>query len=158
MMEIIKEATLGSINSVYTIAIIVIPIMIVLQLMKDYNILNKITRPFNFLSKMFNSSNETALPLLVGLIFGLSYGAGVIIQASKEGNLDKRDLVLVTVFLAACHAVFEDTLIFVAVGANGFILLGSRIVAAFLLTFVLSKKMTSKHNNALDQLEVEKAQ
>ncbi|ABR47234.1 nucleoside recognition domain protein [Alkaliphilus metalliredigens QYMF] len=139
-MEILKEAASGSFNSVYKIAIIIMPIMITLQILKDYKVLDRITKPFGFLSKIFKTSDESVLPLLVGLIFGLSYGAGVIIQTAKEGNLSRRDLILITVFLATCHAVFEDTLIFVAVGANGFILLGVRIVAAFILTYILSRR------------------
>jgi len=141
MMGILKEAALGSFNSVYSIAIIIIPIMIVMQLMKDYQILDKATGPFSFLSKIFNTSQESVLPFLVGIIFGLSYGAGVIIQSAKEGNLSKRDLFLITIFLVACHAVFEDTLLFVAVGANGWLLLGVRTFAAFILTYVLSKRI-----------------
>lgn len=142
MMEILKEATLGCFNSVYSIAIIVVPIMMVLQILKDYKILDKITKPFEFMSKLFNISKESIFPLLVGIIFGISYGAGVIIQSAKEGNVSERDLFLITVFLATCHAVFEDTLIFVAVGANGFILLGSRLILAFALTYILSKRIS----------------
>lgn len=155
MMEIIKEATIGSLDSVYSIAIIVIPIMIVLQLLKDYNALDKLTKPFQFISRLFNISKESVLPLLVGIIFGLSYGAGVIIQSAKEGNLSKRDLLLITVFLATCHAVFEDTLIFVAVGANGFLLLGFRLVAALIITYVLSKRITISDSHPLGKVDAE---
>lgn len=156
MIEIIKEATFGSLKSIYSIAIIVIPIMITLQLLKNYKVLDKITKPFGFFARLFNTSNESVLPLLVGLIFGLAYGAGVIIQTAKEGNLSKRDLFLITAFLAACHAVFEDTLIFVAVGANGFILLGFRMVAAFILTYILSKKISISEIDRLKSVDLEK--
>jgi len=142
MIEILKEATIGCFNSVYSIAIIVVPIMIVLQILKDYEILDKITRPFEFMADLFNISKESIFPLLVGIIFGISYGAGVIIQSTKEGNVPERDLFLMTVFLATCHAIFEDTLIFVAIGANGWLLLGSRVVLAFALTYILSKKIS----------------
>ncbi|KAB3526343.1 nucleoside recognition domain-containing protein [Alkaliphilus serpentinus] len=139
-MEVLKEGFFGSIHSVYSIAIIIIPIMIALQVLKDFKILDKITKPFNFLSRIFKTSDEAVLPLLVGIIFGLSYGAGVIIQSAKEGELTKRDLLIITIFLATCHAVFEDTLLFVAVGANGFIIIGTRLVAAFILTCFIAKK------------------
>ncbi|AKL94314.1 nucleoside recognition domain-containing protein [Clostridium aceticum] len=155
MVEILKEAFLGSINSVYSIAIIVIPIMIVLQLLRDYKILGRIIKPFEFLASIFKISKESILPLLVGVIFGLSYGAGVIIQTSKEGNVSKRDLLLITVFLASCHAVFEDTLIFVAVGANGWLLLGTRLLAAFILTFILSRRISLEDMQVLERLKAE---
>ncbi|SDK18813.1 nucleoside recognition domain-containing protein [Natronincola ferrireducens] len=151
MIGVIKEASIGSFNSVYSIAIIVIPIMIVLELLGNYKILDKITQLFEFFTKIFNVSKESVLPWLVGLIFGLSYGAGVIIQTTKEGNVSKRDTFLITVFLATCHAIFEDTLIFVAVGANGFILLGIRFFVAFILTYLLSKQISLKDLAGVEQ-------
>jgi hypothetical protein len=41
-------------------------------------------------------------------------------------------------FLATCHAVVEDTLIFVVIGGNGWIMLGVRLLIAFGLTAALA--------------------
>lgn len=139
ILDILKEGIFGSAKSVYSIAIIVFPIMIGLQILKDYKILDKIANLFSFVTRVFNISSEAVFPLLVGIIFGLSYGAGVIIQSSKEGEISYRDLFLISVFLITCHAVIEDTLIFVAVGANGYFLLGIRLIAAIILTYIFSK-------------------
>lgn len=139
MVDILKEAFTGSISSIYSIAIIIFPIMIIMEFLKNYNILNKITKPFKFFSKLFKTSDEAIFPFLVGIIFGLSYGAGVILQSSKDGNLNQRDLTIITVFLIICHAVFEDTLLFVAVGANGWFLIIFRVILAFIVTYIVSK-------------------
>ncbi|WDC83666.1 hypothetical protein PL321_13860 [Caloramator sp. mosi_1] len=52
------------------------------------------------------------------------------------------------VFLGACHAIIEDTLIFVQIGANGWIIFIVRLVAAFIITyifgFVFEKSTTAK--------------
>lgn len=151
--DILIEATTGSLQSIYSIVIIIVPIMIILQILKDYRVLDKTTAPFSFLSKMFNTSQNAVMPLLVGIIIGLSYGAGVIIQAAKEGNLTKRDLFLITVFLVACHAIIEDTLIFVAVGANGIVLFVVRLLAAFLLTYFISKKYPVEELEASEEIK-----
>lgn len=140
IFAVFTEALTGSIRSVWNIAIVVLPLMIVMQVAKDYRILDFISGFLRPVTDFFGMSKESAFPLLVGLSIGLSYGAGVIIQSSKEGNLSKKDLVLLIVFLASCHAVFEDTLIFVAVGANGIILFGTRLVVAVLLTYIISKR------------------
>lgn len=140
IFAVFTEALSGSLKSVWNIAIIVVPLMIVMQLAKDYKILDYISGFLKPVTDFFGMSKESAFPLLVGLSIGLSYGAGVIIQSSKEGNLSKKDLVLLIVFLASCHAVFEDTLIFVAVGANGFILFGTRLVVAITVTYIISKR------------------
>lgn len=151
---IFLEATKGSLSSVLNIAIIVIPLMIVMQIAKDYKVLDYISGFLKPVTNFFNMSKESAFPLLIGLTFGLSYGAGVIIQSSKEGNLSKKDSVLLIVFLASCHAVLEDTLIFVAVGANGWILFGARLFAAILVTYLISRRADKILN--LEELKIKK--
>lgn len=144
MIDVLKEAIVGSFESIYTVAIIVLPLMVILQIAKDYKFLDKISGFFKFLTRFFGMSEDSTLPLLVGIIFGIVYGAGVIIQSSKEGNLSKKDMFLISVFLIVCHAIIEDTLIFVAVGANGYVLSGSRILAAIFITLVLSGWLKAK--------------
>jgi hypothetical protein len=78
--------------------------------------------------------SERLLALVAGLTLGIVYGAGVIIKAGQEGNLSSRDLFLIALFLSTCHAVVEDTLLFVAVGGNFFWMLGTRLVIAILVT------------------------
>ncbi len=78
----------------------------------------KISKRLKPISKLFDISNESVFPLLIGMVFGLVYGAGIIIESVEEENLGKKDLYIVMIFLVACHAIFEDTFIFAAVGAN----------------------------------------
>lgn len=46
------------------------------------------------------------------------------------------------IFLITCHAVIEDTLLFVAVGANLFLLLGLRLGVAIIITLFASKLLS----------------
>lgn len=141
IIEVLREGVVGSFASVFNIALIVFPLMIVMEIAKDLNILEKIASLCKPITQWLGISKESAFPLAIGLVFGLTYGAGIIIQSSKDGNLDKRSLVLVSIFLVACHAVFEDTLVFAALGANGWLLLSIRLIAAFIVTVVVSKKI-----------------
>ncbi len=141
LTAVISEGIIGGLKSVLNIAMIVFPLMIVMEIARDLNILDKIADFCKPLTKWMGVSKESAFPLAIGLVFGLAYGAGIIIQSAKEGNLDRRSLILISIFLVCCHAVIEDTLIFVAVGANGFFLLTIRLVTAFILTVLISKKL-----------------
>lgn len=145
MIDVLKEAIIGSFESIFLIAIIVFPLMVILQIAKDYKFLDKISNFFRFLARFFGMSENSTLPLLVGITFGIVYGAGVIIQSSKEGNLSQKDMFLISVFLIVCHAIIEDTLIFVAVGANGYILFALRIFAAVIITLLLSRRIKAGH-------------
>ena len=143
-MEIVNVISEGLINggkSIAGIAMIVFPLMIFMEIARDLNILDFVSKLFRPVTKLMDISENSAFPLAVGIIFGLAYGAGVIIQSAKEGNIDKKSLIILAIFLACCHAVFEDTLIFVAIGANGWVLLSLRLIAAFFLSVLISRKI-----------------
>ncbi|GFR36648.1 nucleoside recognition domain-containing protein [Thermobrachium celere] len=138
LIKILKEAFLGSMSSILTVAKIVIPLMIIIEIIKELNLLDKICGIFKPLTKMLKLSETTILPLFSGLFFGIVYGAGLIIDAAEEGNISKKDMYLVIVFLGACHAIVEDTLVFVQIGANGWVIFFVRLISAFILTYIFS--------------------
>ena len=141
VVDILKEAILGSFSSIINIAVIVIPLMVIMQLGRNYNLIDRISKYFNPLTSKLGMTSKASFPLLVGLIFGISYGAGVLIQSTKEGDLSNADLTLLSTFLIICHAVVEDTLLFVAIGANGWIVVIGRIFIAILMTLIVSKRL-----------------
>jgi len=143
-MEIVNVVVEGLLNggkSIFGISVIVFPLMIFMEIARDLNILDFVSNLFRPLTRFMGISENSAFPLAVGIIFGLAYGAGVIIQSAKDGDIDKKSLIILAIFLACCHAVFEDTLIFVAIGANGWVLLTLRLIAAFFLSVVISRKI-----------------
>lgn len=145
----LKESVLGSVDSIIAMAIIIIPLMVVMEILKGYNILSFLSDKLKWISKFFGISNKAIFPLMIGLFFGLSYGAGVIIESVEEGNLEKKDLYILMFFLIICHAVVEDTLLFIVLGANLWLLLGIRLGAAILIAFFTSKilkKVEFKNN------------
>lgn len=148
LASFLKEALLGSLSSVWTMAIVVIPVMVAMELARDLNILDRMAALLAPFLKIFRVPREGAFPLVVGLFLGLAYGAGVIIDAAKEGRLSWRDLFLVNVFLIICHSIVEDTALFMALGANGPAILGSRVLLAVAVTFALSR-MANLEKSAL---------
>lgn len=134
--EIILHAIQTAFVGVLQIALIVIPIMIMIEVLKDINILQILSRFMSPITRILGVSEKTSVTLLAGIFFGIAYGAGVIIQTAKEENLSKRDIYLISIFLVTCHAVIEDTLIFLPLGINIIPLLIIRIVVAFIITML----------------------
>jgi hypothetical protein len=124
-------------SGVFQLALIVIPLMIVIQIMKDLKWLDYFSRALAPFTKMLGMQPNTSMTLVSGLTIGLAYGAGVVIQAVKEDNVSKKDVTLALIFLVACHAVVEDTLIFIPLGIPVWPLLVIRVVVAIILTMVI---------------------
>ncbi|MCP3741557.1 nucleoside recognition domain-containing protein [Rossellomorea sp. BNER] len=123
---------------VVQLALIVIPLMIVIQIMKDKKWLEVFSRWMSPFTRALGMNENTSTTLAAGLLIGLAYGAGVMIQAVKEDGVSKKDVTIAFIFLVSCHAVVEDTLIFIPLGIPVLPLLIIRLVTAILLTLVVA--------------------
>ncbi|BDG37483.1 nucleoside recognition domain-containing protein [Saccharococcus caldoxylosilyticus] len=130
----VKKACLGIVQ----LAVIVIPLMLGIQILKELKWIHIFSRWMAPVTKVLGMKENTSLTLAAGLVFGLAYGAGVMIQAVKEDGVSKRDLTLAFIFLVSCHAVVEDTLVFVPLGIPVWPLLLIRLATAILLTMLIS--------------------
>jgi hypothetical protein len=141
---IIREILTSSVRITLLLAAVIIPLMVGLALLRDAHLLDRAAGLLQPLMKRLKLSNRAAFPLLAGFFLGIVIGSGVIIAFAREGSLTKRDLMLVLVFLGICHSVIEDTLIFIALGANWWVLISARFLlaacAAFLVSFLLQPK------------------
>lgn len=60
-----------------------------------------------------------------------------MIQAAKEDGVSKKDMTLAFIFLVSCHAVVEDTLIFIPLGIPVLPLFLIRASVAIILTMII---------------------
>ncbi len=135
-LEIFQQAILTALSGIGQLILLVLPLMIGIQLLRDMAVLEWLSSKMSFLTRLLGVSHQGTLTLVAGLVFGLAYGAGVIIESAREGNLCKKDLYLLIMFLSTCHAVVEDTLIFLPLGIPLWPLLGIRLLLALVLTIL----------------------
>ena len=140
---IIREILTSSLHIALLLAAIIIPVMVGLALLRDARLLDRAAGLLKPLMKRLNLSNRAAFPLLAGFFLGIVIGSGVIIAFAREGSLTKRDLMLVLVFLGICHSIIEDTVVFVALGANWWVLISARFLLAALVAFLVSLLLRS---------------
>lgn len=133
------------------LAVIVIPLMVAIQYLKDYQYLQRFSARVGPLTKIVGIQPNASLTLIAGLITGLVYGAGIMVQAVKEDGVGRKDVTLAFIFLMACHAVVEDTLLFVPLGISVWPLLLIRLVSAFALTSGVAFVWTRRQRKHLTQ-------
>lgn len=136
------EIGLGAIQTaviaVIQLAVIVIPLMIVMQFLREKGWLAKLSNGFAPFTQILGMKKNTSMTLVAGLTIGLAYGAGLMIQAVKEDGVSRKDMYLALVFLVSCHAVVEDTVIFIPLGIPVWPLLLIRLTTAILLTMAVA--------------------
>ena len=130
----LQKASFG----VLQLAMIVIPLMVIIQYLKDRNYLQRFSEKLIPLTKVLGIAPNASMTLVSGLVIGLAFGAGVMIQAVREDGVSKKDATLVFIFLVACHAIVEDTLIFIPLGIPILPLFFLRLFTAFVLTIVVA--------------------
>jgi spore maturation protein SpmB len=134
LTAILLEALKGSAQSVFKVACIVIPLMVFIEFLKEGRLLDRIVHPLKPLMRFIGMSPAATFPLLVGIVFGLVYGSGLIIQSAQEGTLTRRDSYLLNIFLSVCHGMIEDTTLFLIIGASFGVIVFGRILAVLLIT------------------------
>ena len=118
------------------IMIIITIVMVAIEILKALKILEWLNKRLYFFTRFLGISPQASFPLLIGIVIGITYGAGAILLSYKNKEMSKKDVILVSIFLCLCHAIFEDTLLFTALGANGLIIVPIKLLVASLATFL----------------------
>lgn len=137
-MEISTSALASAGTGVFQIALIVIVVMMFIQILKDVGVLELFARGAAPLLRPLGISPRGSVTMAGGLTFGLAFGAGVILEQAREKKFSRREITLIALFLSACHAVIEDTLIFIPLGINVLPLLIIRLITAIVLTVIIA--------------------
>ena len=139
-LESLQKAGTLTIKMIFVIVVV----MICYEILQNSAFYKKIENVFNKPLKKIGFTANSSITMVVGIILGIAYGAGILIQNAESGKMGGKDIILSCLFLSVCHAVFEDTLIFVAVGANGFVILSVRIILAFIIIGFLNKYLENQ--------------
>ncbi|MEC2160506.1 nucleoside recognition domain-containing protein [Virgibacillus halodenitrificans] len=135
---IILQGFQTAIIAIVQLACIVIPLMVIMQFLREKGWLSILSNKFAPFTRLLGMEKNTSMTMVAGLTIGLAYGAGLMIQAVEEDNVSKKDMLLALIFLVSCHAVVEDTLIFIPLGIPVWPLLLIRLTTAILLTLAIA--------------------
>jgi len=143
------ELGFGVIMMVLTILRVLVPMMIVIELMFVYNIVEILAKKLSPVCRLFAISKDALIPLLVGFLLGITYGAGAIMEINNKKPLSKRDLWLLGVFLYSCHGIIETTYLFAVAGGSAVFISGVRLLIAVIVTAVMARLPFPRENRIL---------
>ncbi len=127
---------MGTLKLVVQIFCIIMPLMVILELAKAFNIIETVTRLITPLLKIMGLDRSCGMLWLTASVFGLAYGAAVIVEETQNNEYKKEDLTRLHLSIGVNHAMIEDPVLFLPLGLPVFWLWIPRIVAAILAVWL----------------------
>jgi len=124
--EVLYNSVLNSMILSYKVILLITLLIFIMDFIK--------TRKFIEDSK---KNVSKGFSLTVGVFLGITYGAGILIKEVESGRISKNDIFYIGTFLMICHAIIEDTLLFVIFGADFSMAVAIRTVAAIVFSYIL---------------------
>lgn len=131
---ILNEILFGGISTILNMLKILIPLMIIVEILMVYNIMEKVADKLQFLAGALGMQKQSIFPLLVGVVMGITYGAGTLIEINRKTPIPKKDYALIGIFMFICHGIIETGFIFGVAGAEILTITVGRLILAFAVT------------------------
>jgi len=128
LFELLQNSLYESLSLSIKVILLVSTLIFFLDFIKSLPMIEKHSQKVN-----------SGFSILVGVILGITYGAGILIAEYEKGILQKREILFIGTYLMICHAIIEDTLLFLIFGANLWIIIGLRLTFATLIAYLVVK-------------------
>lgn len=145
LLALLPGAALKGLVLCGELALVVLPLIVGYEMAKAYGVFERPWTRLRPALAVIGLGPGALVPLLAGVFLGLLYGAGILVSVSREEGLAVSERLALAVFLVTCHAVVEDTAIFVLLGGSAFWILAPRLVLALGLTAWLARRGKSRN-------------
>ncbi|MCJ8500188.1 iron transporter [Desulfatitalea alkaliphila] len=112
------------------IFLIIMVLMIVLSAMKNFHLLGWLIRLLSPVLRTLGLNQRVGTLWLTAAAFGIAYGAAVILEEVREGNLTKDELERLHMSIGINHSMIEDPALFMVLGISAFWLWVPRLITA----------------------------
>lgn len=135
----LSDWTLNQASILVTIFFIIAGLMLLLRVLRLIGIEALMQKMLSPLLRSLTIGKEATNVTIIGLTLGLSFGAGLLIDEAKSGNIGKRDILLSVCFLGLAHSLIEDTLLILLIGADVTSILWGRLLFAIVVIAVMAR-------------------
>jgi len=137
-LPMLQEWGAGTAKLCLQIFCIIMPLMVLLELAKIFNIIQMITRIFSPLVALLGLDRSCGMLWLTATVFGLAFGSAVIVEETRANEYDPEELTKLHLSIGVNHAMIEDPILFLPLGIPPFWLWIPRLIAAVAVTYLFS--------------------
>ncbi|MDY6790712.1 MAG: nucleoside recognition domain-containing protein [Thermodesulfobacteriota bacterium] len=131
-MAMLKNWFVASFYLCLKMFVVIMALMILLGIMKSYSLIHHIARVIRPVLTAIGLNQKVGILWITAAVFGIAYGAAVIVEEAKEGHFNREELEKLHISIGINHAMVEDPTLFLALGLNAFWLWVPRLMAAIL--------------------------
>ena len=142
--NMMADWTVGAFWLCVQILCIIMPLMVIMELAKAFHVIEAVTGAFAPVLKMLGLDRSCALLWMTAAVFGLAYGAAVIVEETKNNTHDREALTRLHLSIGVNHAMIEDPCLFLPLGLPVFWLWIPRVVAAIAAAWIYMGYSTAR--------------
>jgi spore maturation protein SpmB len=117
---------------------IIMTILTILEVLKKVGWIEHIVRLCRPVLRALGLSEKAGILWMTAALFGLAYGAAVIVEEANEGHLGKEELEALHLSIGINHSLIEDPALFLALGLSAFWLWIPRLITAIIAVRLFS--------------------
>lgn len=130
---------LGLVETLVGVFIVLALLMVLLALLKKFGIEKWIHLLLSPFLRLLGIGKEATNVTVVGMILGLTFGGGLLIDEARSGRVSKRDIRLSMAFICLCHSLIDDTIIVLLLGADVYGVLWARLIFAITIIAIVAR-------------------
>ena len=134
-----QQWALGELKNYATIMLFIFSLLFLIKILKAIGVIDWITKGLSPLLRMMGIGAEVTTIAIIGLTLGVVYGGVLIINESKNKNINKRDIFYCLALMGLCHSLIEDTILMMALGGHYTGMLIFRLITSFLIIWAIVK-------------------
>jgi spore maturation protein SpmB len=130
---------------------IIFALMLLIRTLKAVGLMALLARLLEPGLRLLGMSRDAAPVTVIGMVMGLTYGGGIIIQEARSGILGKRDVFFSLALMGLSHSLVEDTLLMMSLGGRLSGILVWRVVFSLLVIFLLVRLLGRVSERTFDR-------
>ncbi len=139
-----------AISSASSFAMILVVIFVLLMLLDVLDKLGITKWLMNLMEPMLKFSGldkQTTPVTTAGIMLGITFGSALLLQLTKDKDIEQKALSLSLCWISLSHALIEDTALMLALGGNIWVVLVGRVIITLLIIKLLANILdfTSRH-------------
>lgn len=133
---------------------IILSLLILMKILEKLGVITFINKLLKPLLKPLGIGEEAITINLVSLTLGISYGAALFIDEIKKGKITKTELTNSIYLMSLCHALIEDSVLMLSIGAKASGVLLIRIIATYILIYGYNRYKNNKIQNIIENVKI----